>query len=62
MLIKSIHHLVGVGLAVGAADGLVVGGADAAAAAEHEVEVLQAPRDGRHVHVAAANVYIKSVG
>ena len=47
--------LVGVGLVVGAAHGVVVGGADAAAAGEDELEVLQAVGHRRHVHVAAGD-------
>ena len=45
--------LVGVGLVVVAAHGVVLAGADAAAPGEHEFEVGQALGNRRNVHVAA---------
>ena len=45
-------HLIAVGFAVVAADGVVLRGADASASAELEAEVLHAGRQRRNIDVA----------
>ena len=52
----STPHLIAVGFAVVAADGVVLRGADASASAELEVEVLHASRKRRNIDVAPENI------